>query len=177
MEIVGAVDGAGTVTTDRYATFDDFYAEQYRPSLKLAALLLRDLDDAAEVVQEVFTDAYRRWSKVRAYDRPDLWVRRAAINRAISRYRKRRSEATALERVHRRAVERPTPVDEPGAGAWEIVRSLPRRQAEALALVYGLDLSVEDTAAAMGCSSGAVKMHLSRGRAALAERLQEVTDA
>jgi RNA polymerase sigma factor (sigma-70 family) len=51
------------------------------------------------------------------------------------------------------------------------VRRLPARQQEAVVLHYLLDLSVADTAAAMGCDQGTVKTHLSRARAALLRAL------
>ena len=53
---------------------------------------------------------------------------------------------------------------------WIEVRRLPRRQAQAAALRYVYDLSVADIALTMGCSEGAVKVHLSRARRVLIER-------
>jgi RNA polymerase sigma factor (sigma-70 family) len=46
---------------------------------------------------------------------------------------------------------------------------LPPGQRAVLVLRYYADLSVEDTAAALGCSSGNVKSQASRGLAALRE--------
>jgi RNA polymerase sigma factor (sigma-70 family) len=47
------------------------------------------------------------------------------------------------------------------------LRSLPRRQREALALRYLAGLSDSEVAGALGISTGSVKTHLHRGRAAL----------
>ena len=47
------------------------------------------------------------------------------------------------------------------------LRSLPARQREALVLKFYLELSEEEVAAAMKISSGAVKSHTFRGKAAL----------
>jgi RNA polymerase sigma factor (sigma-70 family) len=47
------------------------------------------------------------------------------------------------------------------------LRSLPARQREALVLKFYLGLSEEEIAAAMKISTGAVKSHTSRGKAAL----------
>ena len=46
-----------------------------------------------------------------------------------------------------------------------------RRQAQAIALHYIYDLGVADIASTLGCTEGTVKVHLSRGRAALAQRM------
>jgi len=53
-----------------------------------------------------------------------------------------------------------------------LVAGLPLQQRQALALVYGGDLSVADAAIVMGCSAGTVKTHLHRGRAAVQRRLE-----
>jgi RNA polymerase sigma-70 factor (ECF subfamily) len=61
----------------------------------------------------------------------------------------------------------------PGDSArfWGEVRRLPRRQAQAVALFYALDLPVTEVAATLGCAEGTVKVHLSRARAELSSRL------
>ena len=62
------------------------------------------------------------------------------------------------------------PVDDDEA-FWELVRALPRRQAQSVALHYLFDLSVADVAATLGIAEGSVKVHLSRARQTLAARL------
>jgi RNA polymerase sigma factor (sigma-70 family) len=56
---------------------------------------------------------------------------------------------------------------------WAMVKALPSRQRAAVALRFYADLSVTETAEAMGCSAGAVKTHTARAlaklRAALAD--------
>jgi RNA polymerase sigma-70 factor (ECF subfamily) len=54
---------------------------------------------------------------------------------------------------------------------WAEVRKLPRRQAQVVALHYVYDLGLAEIARTLGCAEGTVKVHLSRGRAALSERL------
>jgi RNA polymerase sigma-70 factor (ECF subfamily) len=115
-------------------------------------------------------------------DRPGAWVRRAIINRAASHGRRRQVERRGTERLaHRAGAEADGPgADRTGdAGAarvadpafWAAVRALPERQRACVALHYLEDLSVTEIADAVGCSTATVKVHLHRGRAALAERL------
>jgi len=163
------------MTLSRSATFAAFYEREYRAAVTLATVLLGDAQRASDLAQEIFTTALRRWAKIATYDRPDLWVRRAIINRAISERRKRASESNVLARL---AVDHAAvaPMTADASGVWRLVGTLPRRQAQALAPVYGDDMSIEDTARAMRCSAGAVKTHLHRGRAALAVLWRQTDD-
>ena len=78
--------------------------------------------------------------------------------------------ATVAE-LHRQ--EPLAPLDEVDTEFWDHVRRLPRRQAQAIALHYLEDRSVADVADILGCSVATAKVHLHRGRHALAERLGE----
>jgi RNA polymerase sigma factor (sigma-70 family) len=55
----------------------------------------------------------------------------------------------------------------------DAVRALPARQREALVLRFWLDLRESEIAEAMGISAGSVKVHVSRGMAALSRTLEE----
>jgi RNA polymerase sigma factor (sigma-70 family) len=52
------------------------------------------------------------------------------------------------------------------------VRTLPHRQAQAVALYYLEDLSVQQIAVVLDCAEGTVKAHLAKARHTLAKRLQ-----
>jgi RNA polymerase sigma factor (sigma-70 family) len=53
------------------------------------------------------------------------------------------------------------------------VAALPKRQREVVALRYFLDMSEQEIAAALGCSTGSVKQHASRGLVALRRTLSD----
>jgi RNA polymerase sigma-70 factor (ECF subfamily) len=91
-----------------------------------------------------------------------------AMNAARRSMRRRPSFAIEVDSAH----------DDPDEelDLRDAVRSLPDRQQEAVALHYLLDMSVAETAAAMGVSEGSVKVHLSRARAHLEAMLEDVGD-
>lgn len=135
--------------------------------------VIGDAHRAEEIVQEAFERCYLRWNRVSRLDRPGAWVRRVALNEAISVGRRRSSEQRALRRLDAVVAtgvgaSRPDPFDSlDDEGVWAAVRALPREQALAVVLRYGADLGVEDIAATMRISPSAVKSLLHRGRATL----------
>ena len=157
-------------------TFDDFYAATSRRTLALAHALTGNWGDAEDLVQDAFTAAARQWDQVGLYDDPSSWVRRLVLNRSVSRWRRLQREALAVVRLGNRTGDH-TPDDDPiDPQFWAAVRRLPAQQARAVALFYVEDLSVDDIAQQLGCSSGTVKTHLSRARAHLADELQMEDD-
>ncbi|HEY5821709.1 MAG TPA: sigma-70 family RNA polymerase sigma factor [Propionibacteriaceae bacterium] len=152
-------------------SFDDFYRQEYRRVLGLAYVLTGSVSVAEDTTQDAFTDAYRQWGAIGGYDSPAAWVRRVTCNRAASVVRRRLREAKALVRL---AYRTPTHIelDEGDANFWRSVRTLPPRQAQAVALFYLEDYSVRDIASVLDCSEGTVKTHLSRARTAVARQLR-----
>jgi RNA polymerase sigma-70 factor (ECF subfamily) len=152
--------------------FEDFYRREL-PGLIVLARGLCGSSIAEEVAQEAMLAAYRRWGN-NDLQHPEAWVRRVCANLAVSRIRRRSVELRALIRLggRRLGLECEQPAHE---DFWRAVRELPRRQAQAVALRYVFDLTVADIAETLECSEGAVKVHLSRGRSALAARLNATT--
>lgn len=150
--------------------FESFYRSQYRSVLGMAIALTSDVSAAEDLVQEVFITAHGRWDRISQYDKPESWLRRVLVNRATSRRRKLGSELRALTRVGQ---PDPAPPDlsPETAGIWREVGRLPRRQRQAIVLRYVAELSIEETADVMACSTGAVKSHLHRARRSLEEPL------
>src|SRR4051794_31333340 len=59
-------------------------------------------EDAEGIGQEAFPRLHQRWAKISRYDRPDAWVRRVALNLALShakREGRRRERETRAERL------------------------------------------------------------------------------
>jgi RNA polymerase sigma-70 factor (sigma-E family) len=163
--------GAVELVDPDCASFDAFYRHEYRPLLRLAWSLTGRRDLGEELVQEAMISAHQRWAKVGAYDSPGGWTRRVLLHAATSAARRRSAEERALARTGT-ADDAPAP-RLPDDAFWSHLRALPERQAQAVALHYLEDRSVTEIAAILDIAEGTVKVHLHRGRLALARALQD----
>jgi RNA polymerase sigma-70 factor (sigma-E family) len=152
--------------------FEYFYLQEYPKVVALAHALSGSRAGAEDIAQEAFLRAYQDWDRVGSYEYQAAWVRRVAANLATSGLRRRLVEARALTRLARRWQPTVEALAAGDAEFWAAVRTLPRRQAQAVALYYFQDLSVQQTATVLGCSEGTVKAHLAKARRTLARRLQ-----
>lgn len=154
--------------------FEDFYSAEYATVVGLAYALSGSRSGAEDLAQEAFLAAHRNWQRIGRYDQPGAWVRRVVANLSVSAVRRRVAEAKAVARVAafaERAVVPDLAAGDPEF--WAAVRSLPRRQAQVVALFYLEDRAIADVAAILDMSPGTVKRHLHDGRRKLARRLQE----
>jgi RNA polymerase sigma-70 factor (ECF subfamily) len=153
-------------------TFEHFYLEEFPAVVALAYALSGSRAGAEDIAQEAFLRAYRDWDRIGFYEHQVAWVRRVAANLATSGLRRRVVEARALIRLAGRWEPAVDLLPAENAEFWAAVRALPSRQAQAVALYYLEDRSIQQTAAVLGCAEGTVKAHLAKARRALARQLQ-----
>lgn len=160
---------------DRLVT--EIYLGEYKSLVRLAVLLVHDVQTAEEVVQDAFEAMHTAWRRLRDSEKALSYLRQAVVNRSRSVLR------------HRTVVDKNAPKpapDEPSAeqaamtliersAVIDALRMLPERQREAIVLRYYADLSETDIAATMGISKGAVKSHTARAMAALKSILEQET--
>ena len=151
-------------------SFEAFYHREL-PRLVVLARALAGYLAAEDVAQESMLVAYRRWSEIAVLSSPIGYVRGICAHQAVSAVRRTLAERRALRRYAAGRVAHLMTLPTDSERFWAEVRRLPRRQAQAAALYYALDLSVADVAVTLGCAEGTVKVHLSRARGELARRL------
>jgi RNA polymerase sigma-70 factor (ECF subfamily) len=155
--------------------FDVFAREQRRALVALAWTLTGDVGVAEDVAQDALDATWQAWDRGGGIHHPEAWARQVVANRSVDRVRRAVRERRALDLVGARpdpAVELPTTDHE----FWDAVRALPARQAQAIALHYLEDRPVAEIAQILGCAPATVKVHLHRGRRALAETLAPATE-
>jgi len=135
-----------------------------------------DVSEAEDVVQEAFVRAAQRWEQISGYDAPELWVRRVALNLAVSSLRRARRSATAILRWGRDlepgALGGPDTTDLDRLALVAALRRLPTRYRVVLVLHYLTDLDVRGIAGELGIPEATVKTRLARGRRRLREVLE-----
>ncbi len=169
----GAVEEIDRAAEHEPVAFEVFYACQYRAMLALGYQLTGNDSEAEDLAQEAFLRAHQRWSSVAAYDRPGAWVRRVVVNLATSRSRRIKSSAQTLLRLHGQRASTVEALSASTVEFWSAVRTLPRRQAQVVALYYEADRPVSEVAEILGCAEGTVRAHLHAARRTLANRLAE----
>jgi RNA polymerase sigma-70 factor (sigma-E family) len=157
------------VTTSGRRRADDEYTEYVRSRMvqwrRTAYLMCGDWDRGDDILQRVLTELYRSWARARQADHLDALVRTMLVRRLIDERRLRWARVrlgTALPDVSRAFADPTDRITLVGA-----LRQVPPRQRAVLVLRYFQDLSVEETARAMGCSAGTVKSQTAKGLATL----------
>lgn len=133
---------------------------------RVAYLLCGDWTHAEDLTQTAFAKLYASWSRLRDPLAAEAFLRTTLTRTYVDASRRawRREQPTLV------LPDRPAPGDEHTEVRLLIVdalRSVPPRQRACLVLRYFLDCSVEETAAALSCSTGTVKSNTSRGLDAL----------
>ena len=140
--------------------------------MNAVALVSGSFAAAEDAVQEAIV---RAWTSRDPIDAPAAWVAVVAMNLSRSAWRRTLAERRARERIGEPAVNTPGSSDD-RLDVARALAALPRRQREVAVLRYFLQLSTDETAAALGVGAGTVKNSLAKARVSLATALGETDD-
>ncbi len=128
-------------------------------------------DDASDVAQEAFVAAWRDLPRLRQPERFEPWLRKIVVNRSRNALRARRRRPTEpLENMPDREPATPRADFRDAVHARDALEAafnqLSADHRAAVVLHYGIDLSIRDTAEAMGVAVGTAKsrLHTALGR-------------
>ncbi|MBM9502965.1 SigE family RNA polymerase sigma factor [Actinacidiphila acididurans] len=159
----------------KQSEFREFYQASRDVCLRAVLVSVGDRHLAEDLVAEAFARAWASWPKVSRHPAPRAWIVRTALNTRVSWWRRKRKEVGLEDAVP----DVPDPREaEPGMdpGLLAMLRQLPQRQREVIALRVFLDLDTRATAKVLGIAEGTVTAHLSRAVSALRGRLVAVDD-
>lgn len=155
--------------------FETFFSGAYARVLAQVIMLCGSREDAEDVTQEAFLEAYRAWERIAGYDLPEAWVYRVSVQRLWKTRRRRRTGQDRLPDV-------PVPVQagpEQSAEAREVLRllaALPPRQQVTMVLFCLHGWSQSEIAKTLRMTRGGVAANVSKARRTLKEALDMAAD-
>ncbi len=157
-----------TTVINAATDFDTFYREHRATIGKALAFTLGDSALGFEATDEAMARAFQRWDQVQRYANPAGWVYRTGLNwaRSILRRRKRARPKDRLVAGPASSVDLHADTD-----LKKALGKLNDKHRAVVVLRFYWDLSVEETAAALGIRPGTVKSRLARALETLGSRL------
>jgi len=169
--------------------FETLVKRYQRQATAVAYRLLNNLDDALEVTQDAFLNAFDKLNSLSQPQRFGPWVLRIVSNLALNRRRSRTLRRAASieaatqsedERMDLNLADERAVGPEEAASAEDVRRligkalaDLPDMQRQALVLFSVEQMPQKEVAAMLGCSVEAVKWHVFTARKKLKERLKD----
>lgn len=162
--------------------FGRLIAAEQPALLRVACRLLRDPDDARDLVQSTLADAWERLDSLRDPAAAGGWLRRILVTRALNQLRRRRLWHRVRElfgagvqsldpAAHAPAPDARLARDQRLARIAVALGRLPARQLAAFTLRYVEGLGLAEVADALDVGPGTAKTHLHRALVALRAEL------
>ena len=175
----------------------DFLSSVEQRAFKQAVYAVRDDDAALDIVQDAMIKLAEKYGDRPAAELPLIftrilqnrihdWFRRQKVRNTwvtlFSNMGKKSDESDDFDPLESLSAPDDSEIHQDGAHKLERsqllqaleleISKLPARQREAFLMRYWDELSITETAKAMGCSEGSVKTHCSRATQALAKALK-----
>ncbi len=159
--------------------FDELVRLYQVRAMQVAVRILARADDASEAVQAGFVRAYLNLNKLREPKKFEVWLLRIVANAAISQRRAARRRAEIIKTTDCYEDNKTlSPMEEEISrelkeAIGRAMLKLTKKEAGAVAF-FGLEgLSYKDIAEIMGCSVGAVRWYVFKGRQKLKRLLKD----
>ena len=145
------------------AADDEFvqFAEAASPRLRRTAFLLcGDWHTAQDLTQTTLAKVFVAWRRINRRDAVNAYAMRTLLNSYLADSRRRRPSEVLAGELPDRPVESPAP--DLRLAVLQALAALPPGGRAVVVLRYWADMSVEQTAALLGCSTGNVKSQSAR---------------
>jgi RNA polymerase sigma-70 factor (ECF subfamily) len=161
----------------------ELHDAHYPAVLRLAYMLLQNLQDAEDATQEAFVYAFQHLARYDAKRAAFMtWLKVIVTSRCRDRQRRRRFQWLSLQELvgTRLEPEDETPDHQPAVKlelvgvqqvVWEALNQVPHKSRQALILRYFGGLSYPEMAQALGCSVSTAKSRVVYGQQVLARLL------
>jgi RNA polymerase sigma-70 factor (sigma-E family) len=152
--------------------FEEYVRTRQEALLRSARRLVPDPIDAQDLLQTALVRTYGRWDGIADKSLADAYLRRVMINTRTEWWRSRRLEEVPTEQLPESSVEDATEQHADRALLMDVLKVLAPKQRSVVVLRHWEQMSTEETAAALGMSTGTVKSTLHRALARLRQELE-----
>ncbi|MFE5668861.1 SigE family RNA polymerase sigma factor [Streptomyces niveus] len=152
--------------------FEEYVRTRQEALLRSARRLVPDPVDAQDLLQTALARTYGRWDGIADKSLADAYLRRVMINTRTEWWRARKLEEVPTEQLPEPCVEDGSEQRADRALLIDILGVLAPKQRSVVVLRHWEQMSTEETAAALGMSTGTVKSTLHRALAKLREELE-----
>jgi RNA polymerase sigma-70 factor (sigma-E family) len=147
--------------------FDELVVSRAYAMRRTAYLMCGDWHQAEDIVQVAFMKLYAVWHRVQRQEAFDLYLRTTVVRACIDEKRRARWRKETLPGSLPEVASVSGQPDEARDVLVAALRRLAPGQRAVLVLRYFEDMSVQDTARALGCATGTVKSQTAKGLAAM----------
>jgi RNA polymerase sigma-70 factor (ECF subfamily) len=169
------------------AAMEELYLRYRQPVFRIVYRSTRNIDEAEDIVQDVFLKAFERLHTFREQSRFSTWLMRIALNLCTdrARMRQRRQELLEREADHKLAwchPDAPDPIETAQQNAFHeafytALNQLPDHHRQLIILRDLEEMDYETIAQILGASVGAVKLRVMRARRAFKAKLEPLLRA
>ncbi len=155
--------------------FAEFFSARFDGARRIVHAMCGDWSEAEEITQAAFVRVYARWNKINI-DTVDAYLRTVLTRGFLDTRRRGRAREQSMAEPPETAAPAQDGTEDRVAVRAALM-SVPPGQRTVLVLRFLADLSVEQVAETLGCSTGTVKSQTARGLVALRAAYQRPAGA
>lgn len=159
-------------TKSKTLDFEEYVRSRQDSLLRSARRLVPDPVDAQDLVQTALCRTFPRWNLIADKGLADAYMRRVMINTRTEWWRSRKLEEVPTENLPDASIDDGTEQHADRAMLMGALAILAPKQRQVVVLRHWEQMSTEETASALGMSTGTVKSTLHRALARLREELE-----
>jgi RNA polymerase sigma-70 factor (sigma-E family) len=166
------LEAASMAGSGNVLDFEEYVRNRQDALLRSARRLVPDPIDAQDLLQTALVRTYGRWDGIADKSLADAYLRRVMINTRTEWWRARKLDEVPTEQLPDASVEDGTEQHADRALLMDILGVLAPKQRSVVVLRHWEQMSTEETAEALGMSTGTVKSTLHRALARLRQELE-----
>ncbi|GAA1920987.1 SigE family RNA polymerase sigma factor [Streptantibioticus ferralitis] len=167
--------GADSAIDGKTLDFEEYVRARQDSLLRSARRLVPDPVDAQDLVQTALCRTFPRWERIADKGLADAYMRRVMINTRTEWWRARKLDEVPTDNLPDASIDDGTEQHADRAMLLGALAVLAPKQRQVVVLRHWEQMSTEETARALGMSTGTVKSTLHRALARLREELERTT--